>query len=154
PLAIELAAARVRLFEPADLLARLDRRLPLLTGGARDLPSRQRTLRATIAWSHALLAPDQQALFARLAVFFGGFTVAAAEVVGADAESDVLGGLEALIGQSLVGRVGAVGGEARYVMLETVREFGWELTDASGERAALERSHARYFAGLVAEVEP
>src|SRR5262249_3625899 len=109
PLALELAAARVKALSSSQLLARLDERLPLLTGGARDLPERQRTLRATIEWSHELLDGDEQLLFARLAVFSGGFTLEAAEgVVGADLDT-----LQSLIDKSLVRRAGD-----RYSMLE------------------------------------
>src|SRR5439155_11307651 len=128
PLAIELAAARVRLMDPAAMLARLARRLPLLTGGARDLPERQRTLRATLDWSYALLAPAEQRLFARLAVFAGGFTLDAAEAVCAtgsaidDLNEGVLDGGGALMTQSLLQRVARVEGEARFRMLETMRD--------------------------------
>ena len=119
PLAIELAAARVKVLSPGALSERLEQRLPLLAGGARDLPERQRTLRATIEWSHELLTPDEQRLFARLAVFRGGCTLEAAETV-ADADLDIL---SSLVDKSLV-RVRADSG--RFWMLETIREFAAE----------------------------
>ncbi len=103
PLAIELAAARVKVLAPADLLARLDQRLPLLTGGAHDLPARQQTMRATIDWSHDLLDPAERWLFRRLAVFSGGFTLDAAEsVAGPDAPLDMLDGVTSLVDKSLL----------------------------------------------------
>ena len=134
PLAIELAAARVRLLPPQALLARLEQRLPLLTGGARDAPARQRTLRDTIAWSYDLLAPEEQILFRRLAVFAGGCTLEAAEAVAnPDGELDVFGGLERLVEQSLLRQEEGPEGEPRFTMLETIREFGLEQLAASGE---------------------
>ena len=103
PLAIELAAARVKVLPPAALLARLEQRLPLLTGGGRDLPARQRTMRDAIAWSYDLLTPEEQALFRRLAVFAGGFTLEAAEAVAdPDGELPVFDGIVALVEQSLL----------------------------------------------------
>ena len=120
PLAIELAAARIRMLPLTTLLARLEKRLPLLTGGARDAPDRQRTLRDTIAWSHDLLRPQEQTLFRRLAVFTGGWTLEAAEAVVGASDVEVLDGLETLMHQSLIQRVEGVAGEPRYVMLETV----------------------------------
>jgi predicted ATPase len=137
PLAVELAAARVGLLSPADLLARLDRALPLLTGGARDAPERQRTLRAAIEWSHGLLSQEEQRLFADLAVFAGSFTIEAAErVCGADLDL-----LESLIDKSLVRRWGS----GRFGMLETVREFALERLDESPEREDVRRRHAEFF---------
>jgi non-specific serine/threonine protein kinase len=156
PLAIELAAARVKLLPPPALLARLRRRLPLLTRGARDLPARQRTLRDAIAWSHDLLTPDQQALFRRLAVFAGGFTLEAAEYVGgaggegaqdetsvtcALCAPSVLDGVTALGEASLLQAREQAGGEQRLEMLETVREYALERLAASGEQAAIQRRH-------------
>ncbi|HEX2090531.1 MAG TPA: adenylate/guanylate cyclase domain-containing protein [Actinomycetota bacterium] len=137
PLAVELAAARVNLLSPADLLQRLDRRLPLLKGGTRDAPERQRTLRATIEWSHDLLTPEEQQLFSRLAVFVGGFTVESAEAV---CEAD-LDSLERLIEHSLVRRWQS----GRLGMLETIREFAAELQEASGEAGEIRRRHAEHF---------
>src|SRR5262249_38975187 len=127
PLAIELAAARVRSLPPAALLARLERRLPWLTGGARDLPRRQQTLRDTLAWSADLLDDGGRRLFHRLAVFVDGWTLEAAEAVcAAEPEHDVVDGLDTLVDQSLVQVVSAAGGQARFRMLETIREFAAE----------------------------
>ena len=139
PLALELAAARVRVLEPADLLARLDRRLPLLATRRRDVPERQRTLADTITWSYELLAADEQMLFARLAIFVGGWTLVAAErVAGADLDQ-----LEPLVEKSLVQRRGE-----RFTMLGTIREFALDRLDESGESHALRRCHAEYFLEL------
>jgi len=145
PLAIELAAARVKVLSPAALLTRLEQRLPLLAGGARDAPERQRTLRATIEWSHELLAPDEQRLFARLAVFRGGSTLETAEVV-ADADLDTL---QSLVDKSLV-RLRA----DRFWMLETIREFAVERLTASAEADAIRDRHAEFFLALAEEAEP
>lgn len=143
PLAIELAAARIRLLPPATLLARLDNRLALLQGGARDLPSRQQTLRAAIDWSFDLLAPSEQRLFARLGVFVGGWSLEAAEAVcNVDGDTDVLEGLASLNEKSLIQR--SEGDEARYGMLETLGEYARERLAASGELAAMRRRHVTY----------
>ena len=145
PLAIELAAARVKLLTPTELASRLDQRLQLLTGGARDAPARQRTLRDAIAWSYDLLEPREQALFRCLGVFVGGWTVEAAEVVaGSEGTLDVLDGLGSLLAKNLV-RVERRGEESRYGMLETVREFALERLDEEGERAAARNRHAAIF---------
>lgn len=138
PLAIELAAVRVRLLPPQALLERLDQQLELLTGGPRDLPERQRTMRHTIAWSYALLPPEEQRLLAQLAVFAGGWTLAAAEVV-CDAELDVLAGLTALLDHSLIQQIERPDEAVWFTMLETIREFGrgqLELTDVAEVIAA------------------
>lgn len=147
PLGIELAATRIRSLEPAQLLARLDQRLSLLTGGARDLPLRQRTLRATIAWSYDLLSPDEQMLFRRFAVFAGGATLEDAEAVlaGAAADGAVLDGLESLVAQSLMRRDAA----GRFSMLGAVREFARERLEEAGEATATVAAHARHFADVV-----
>ncbi|HEU5432550.1 MAG TPA: NB-ARC domain-containing protein, partial [Thermomicrobiales bacterium] len=148
PLAIELAAARVKTLPPAALLARLERRLPLLTGGARDLPARQQTMRDAIAWSHALLAPAAPSLFRRLAVFVGGFTVEAAAALldpAADAAIGALDEVNALVDASLVRPEATTTGEPRFLMLETIREYAAERLVASGEEAMMRRAHAAYF---------
>jgi predicted ATPase len=155
PLAIELAAARVRLLAPAALLARLEKRLPRLTGGARDLPERQQTLRAAIAWSHDLLAAEEQALFARLAVFSGGFTFAAALAVadaGSGVSIDLLDGIDSLVQKSLLRQSDVLRGEPRFTMLETIREFGLERLARDGEEEnAVRAAHAAYFRERVDE---
>ncbi len=157
PLALELAAVRLRVLSPQALLARLGRRLPVLTGGARDLPERQRTLRATLDWSYDLLTAAERALFRRLAVFAGGCALAAIEAVcadDADAGIGALDGLGALVDKSLVRRDGDLDGEPRFSMLETVREFGLELLVASGEAERTYRRHAAHYAALAEEAEP
>jgi predicted ATPase/class 3 adenylate cyclase len=149
PLAIELAAARVKLLTPEALLVRLRSRLTL-TGGARDLPARQRTLRDTIAWSHDLLARGERMLFRRLSIFVGGWTLPGAEAVGAVAAEGIIDPLEALAGlvdQSLVDEFqqpGAAHAEPRYVMLETIREFATEQLAASGEAELVERAFEQF----------
>ncbi|HEY3206286.1 MAG TPA: adenylate/guanylate cyclase domain-containing protein [Gaiellaceae bacterium] len=137
PLAIELAAARAKLLPPAALLQRLDEALPLLGGGAIDLPERQRTLRATIEWSHDLLDSPAQAGLRRLSVFRGSFTLDAAEAItGADLDQ-----LAALLDQSLLKALG----EERFFLLETLREYARERLDEAGETAAYALSHARWY---------
>jgi predicted ATPase/DNA-binding XRE family transcriptional regulator len=148
PLAIELAAARVTLLPPNAILERLDRRLPLLGGGPRDLPARQRTMRDAIAWSYDLLAPPEQALFRRLAAFVDGFTLEAAEAVAADLGVDVLEALTGLVDQTLVRQIFRPDHDARFVVLEMVREFAAEHLDASGEGEAARAAHAAYFLDL------
>jgi predicted ATPase/class 3 adenylate cyclase len=143
PLAIELAAARVALLEPDELLARLDWRLPLLASRSRDAPDRQRTLRATIEWSYALCTPDEQLLFRRLAVFRGSFTLEAAEAV-CDAELDVL---EALVVKNLIRRWGS----GRLGMLDTIREYAVELLDAAPDAGDVYRRHAGHFLSVAEE---
>jgi predicted ATPase/class 3 adenylate cyclase/Tfp pilus assembly protein PilF len=155
PLAIELAAARVRMLSPQAMLARLEKRLPLLTGGARDAPARQRTLRDTIAWSYDLLAPQEQMLFRRLAVVAGGFTLESAEAIGNyDGTLDAFAGLERLCEHNLVRQDGGPGDEPRFTMLETVREFGLEQLAESGEEAAIRKEHAALFMELAEEGAP
>ncbi|MBA2597310.1 MAG: hypothetical protein H0V00_11880 [Chloroflexia bacterium] len=151
PLAIELAAARIRLLPPRALLARLEHTLPFLTGGARDAPERQRTLRDTIAWSHALLSPEEQTLFRRLGAFAGGWTMEAAEfVVAGDTPSplDVFTGLAALVDKSLVRQSGDAAGEPRFGLLATIREFAVEQLAASAESDTIRARHAGYFVTL------
>jgi predicted ATPase/transcriptional regulator with XRE-family HTH domain len=150
PLAIELAAARITVLTPRALLERLagaHGRAPLLTGGNRDLPERQRTLRGTIAWSHDLLTERERALFRHLAVFAGGCTLEAAEAlcaVDGDHGTAVLDGLASLVAKSLLRQDEGVAGEPRFTMLETVREFAGEQLAASGEESALVWRHAAY----------
>jgi predicted ATPase len=152
PLAIELAAARVRMLPPQAMLARLEKRLPLLTGGARDLPERQRTLRETIRWSHDLLTEEEQILFRRLAVFAGGATLDATDAVANPAgEFDVFVGLERLVEQNLVRQEAGLTGEPRFTMLETIREFGVEQLAASQEMDEVRQLHARYMLRLTAD---
>jgi tetratricopeptide (TPR) repeat protein len=157
PLAIELAAARVKLLPPQQLLKRLERRLPLLTGGAQDLLERQQTMRATLAWSEDLLSPADRVLFRRLAVFVGSCTLEAAEAVCAAPEEadplgmDVLDGLGRLVDQSLV-QQHEEAGEARFSMLHVIREYALERLEASGEAEALHRAHLAHFLALVEPV--
>jgi predicted ATPase/class 3 adenylate cyclase/transcriptional regulator with XRE-family HTH domain len=168
PLAIELAAARVRLLPPEALLARLAQGLQLLSGGARDLDERQQTMRAAIAWSENLLTPDERVLFRRLAVFVGGCTLEAAEAVCAapdEAEPDQTGpdevaplaldlfdGLAALVEQSLA-QQRVEGGEPRFGMLQVIREYALERQVVSGETEALRRAHAAVFLALAERAE-
>ncbi|MCC2627666.1 MAG: hypothetical protein K0S14_1316 [Thermomicrobiales bacterium] len=157
PLAIELAAARCKVLTPQAMLKRLDHRLRLLTDGARDAPERQRTLRAAIAWSHDLLSAEEQVLFRRLGVFVGGCTLSAAERVcdaSGDLGLDVLDGVGALIGQSLVQQGEGFDAESRFVMLETLREYALEQLDRAGERRQLQQRHATDVLALAAEAEP
>ena len=154
PLAIELAAARIKVLPPPALLSRLERRLPLLTGGRRDAPERQRTLRDTIAWSHDLLAPDECRLFRRLGVFVGGWTLDAAEgIVNLEEDLNVLGGLTTLVEMSLV-RLDETGAEPRFNMLETIREFAVDRLSEANEDASIRDRHAAYFLDFAEEAEP
>jgi predicted ATPase/class 3 adenylate cyclase len=149
PLAIELAAPRVRALTPAALLRRLDQRLKLLTGGAQDLDERQRTLRATIEWSHDLLLEDEKVLFARLGSFVGGCRLEAAEVLcdpDGSLGTEVLDGLGSLVEKSLLRRRADSDGEPRFWMLETIREYALELLEASGEADEARRLHACWYA--------
>jgi predicted ATPase/serine/threonine protein kinase len=148
PLAIELAAARVKLLSPAAMRTRLEKRLQLLTGGARDLPARQQTLRGAIDWSYELLGPAEQKLFRRLSVFVGGCTLEAAEAVcdtKSDLEIDLLEGIDSLMDKSLLQKLDRAGGEPRFVMLETIREYGLERLTSSGDEPLTRRAHAAYF---------
>ena len=148
PLALELAAARVRLFEPQELLPRLDRRLTFFAGG-RDLPERQRTLRGAIDWSYELLTAAEQALFRRLSLFSGGCTVEAIEAVCRPDELgvDAVDGIASLHDKSLVRRDEAAG-DLRVRMLETISEYAWERLEVSGEAAEITAAHAAYFLDL------
>jgi tetratricopeptide (TPR) repeat protein len=155
PLAVELAAARVRLLPPAAILERLDRRLALLSGGARDLPPRQRALRSTIEWSTALLGADEKRLLARLGVFAGGFSLDAVEAVAgntSNGDTDVVTALGALVDNSLV-RESDRGDRPYFSMLATVREYALEELSASGDLDAARSAHASYYVGVATRVE-
>jgi predicted ATPase/transcriptional regulator with XRE-family HTH domain len=173
PLAIELAAARVRLLPPVALLARLDRRLPVLAGGPHDLPARQQTMRDAIAWSYELLDEPEQALFRRMCVFVGGCTLEAAETICADGDDgmDVLDGVASLVASSLLrpreapaagdGAASPTDGDddvlpaaPRLTMLETIREYGTELLAERSETGEIGRRHAAYYLALAEEAGP
>jgi len=157
PLAIELAAARMKLLSPRMMLARLDRRLALLTDGPRDLPERQQTLRATIDWSYSLLDVGEQLLFGRLAVFAGGWTLEAAEAIcpaAGELSIHVLDGLHALLDKHLVQQQIAADGEPRFTMLETIREYALERLTERGEAPAMQLAHALYFRDMAERAEP
>jgi tetratricopeptide (TPR) repeat protein len=143
-----LAVARLRLLSPQALLARLEHRLPLLTGGARDLPARQQTLANTIAWSYDLLEAHEQVLFRRLGVFKGGCTLEAAEAVCGEQdtqESRLLHRVESLVAQSLLLQQDQPDGEVRFTMLETLREFAWEQLQRQGEVDTVQQRHLDYY---------
>jgi predicted ATPase len=153
PLAIELAAARARVLSPQAMLARLDKRLGLLTGGAQDLPERQRTMRAALDWSHELLEPAERVLYRRLAAFRGGFALDAAESAAAgDDVGDVLEGISSLVDKSLL-RAGDADGEPWFSMLATVQEHALERLHESGEAPAVGERHARHYADLARRAE-
>jgi predicted ATPase/DNA-binding CsgD family transcriptional regulator len=166
PLAIELAAARMRHLPPAALLARLDQRLPLLVGGARDQPARLRAMRDAISWSYDLLDESEQTLFRRLAVFTGGFSLNAAEYVGRELEvgsrefadgstpDSAFDLVASLVDKSLVKQEGGSEGEPRFGMLETIAEFGFEQLVDCDEEAATRWRHARFFLDLVERAWP
>ncbi|CAN5793323.1 hypothetical protein BH23CHL4_BH23CHL4_20640 [soil metagenome] len=157
PLAVELAAARVKILAPPALLTRLERRLPLLTGGGRDQPERLRTMRDAITWSYDLLSPDEQALFRRLAVFVGNCTLEAADAIGSATDgpmSDVLEGVSSLVDKSLLQQVEGPDGDSRYSMLQTVREYGLEQLDEREEIEGVRQRHASYFLSLIEKAEP
>lgn len=157
PLAIELAAARVKLLPPQALLARLSQRLQLLTGGPRSLPVRQQTLRSTIQWSYDLLGPQEQELFHLLSVFVDGWQLSAAEALCQErgqADLDVLNSLSALLDNSLIQSSEEGAEEPRFLMLQTVREFGLERLTASGELEMSRVAHAHYFLALAEQAEP
>ncbi len=166
PLAIELAAARVKLLPPQALLTRLSHRLKVLTGGPQDVPTRQQTLRNTIDWSYSLLNPTEQALFSRLAVFVGGFTLETAEVIcssnnlpaigfssdTAEPEWDMLEGVTSLLNNSLLVQQGNNNGQSRFKMLETIREYALERLVESGQLESLQQEHATYFADQLDQI--
>ena len=155
PLALELAAARSKIFPPEAMLARLASRLEFLTAGPRDLPARQQTLRHTIDWSFELLTSTEQRLFRRLAVFAGGCTLEGAEAVcNTGRDLDVVAGIGSLVDRSLLHHTGQIGGEARFTMLETIREYGLERLRESGEERKTRRAHAVYCMVLAEEGNP
>ncbi|MCC6174425.1 MAG: adenylate/guanylate cyclase domain-containing protein [Chloroflexi bacterium] len=154
PLAIELAAMRIRLLTPEVMLTRLEHRLPLLTGGARDLPARQQTLRGAIEWSYDLLDPSEQALFRRLAIFVGGCGLEAAEAVciqDAEAGIDLIDGLSSLIAKSLL-RQDERSGDVRFTMLETIREYALDQLEARGETTTIRRCHRDWYLDFAEQV--
>jgi predicted ATPase/DNA-binding XRE family transcriptional regulator len=148
PLALELAAARIKMLPPAALLALLAQRLPLLSDGPRDAPDRQRTMRNAIAWSHDLLPQGEQTFFRHLAVFAGGFTLEAAAEVSGEGEGAALDLVASLGDQSLVKTLAPTAGEPRFGLLETVREYALDCLQCSGEAEATQRAHASYFLTL------
>ncbi len=157
PLALELAAARIKLLSPQALLARLSHRLQVLTGGVQDAPVRQQTLRNTIAWSYDLLTAQEQRFFRRLSVFSGGCTLEAAEAVcqaGTEQASSVLEGVMSLLDKSFVQQTEREGEEPRLVMLETIREFGLECLQGYGEWEAPRGAHARYYLEFAEQAGP
>jgi predicted ATPase len=151
PLALELAAARIKLLQPQAILARLDDKLKLLTGGARDLPTRHQTLRNTLEWSYDLLNQDEKILYARLSVFVGGFTLEAAEAIcNSEGKLDILEGLTSLVNNSLLRQQEETAdGESRFEMLETIRSYALERLTESGEIDALRAGHAQYYGGII-----
>ncbi len=157
PLAIELAAARIKVLSPSSMLTRLASRLQLLTGGARDLPERQQTLRAAMDWSYDLLNAAEQKLFRRLSAFVGGCNLEGVEAVcdtKGDLDLDLLDGMASMVDKSLAQQVEQANGESRFVMLETIRDYALEKLEASGEKASTKRSHAAYCLVLAEEEAP
>jgi predicted ATPase/class 3 adenylate cyclase len=157
PLAIELAASRIKLLSPQAILERLEHRLELLTGGPIDVPARQRTLREAIGWSHDLLDEVERALFRQLSVFAGGWTLRTAQAVAiseADPDQDLLAVLASLVDKSLVTRMPVGSDAVRFGMLETIREFGREQLDAAGETESTRDRHAAHFLEVVEAAEP
>ena len=157
PLAIELAAARVKHFPPQTLLARLEQGLSVLSGGARDLPGRQQTLRGAIAWSYDLLSSEEQKLFRHLAVFVDGWSLEAAEAIcmaRGGLAADMLEGMASLVDKSLLRQEEQAAGETRFWMLQMLREFGLEQLAKSGELEATRQAHAEYYLRLAEEVGP
>ena len=154
PLAIELAAARIKLLSPPAMLTRLESRLNLLTGGARDLPSRQQTLRGTVDWSYGLLNPAEQTLFRRLSVFTGGCTLEGVEAVcdtKGDLGIDVLDGMTSMVDKSLAQHAEQADSETRFRMLSTIREYALERLAESQDESATRRAHAAYYLVLAEE---
>ena len=156
PLAIELAASRIKLLPPQAMLARLNNRLKLLTGGARDLPPRQRTIRETIAWSYDLLDEDEKTLFRSLSIYVGGFLLEAAEELlggACDLQMDVLEGVAALADKSLLWQRSRESGAPRFGMLETIREYGLERLQVAGEADEARERHAQFFLKMAEDAE-
>ena len=157
PLAIELAAARIKLLPPRVLLDRLGNRLKILTGGARNLPERQRTLRNAIEWSYELLDEGEKLLFGRLGVFSGGATLEAMEAVcdtGGDLPTDAFDGASSLLDKSLLRQEEGTEGEPRFAMLETIHDYALEKLQESGDAEGIKRAHAEYFRSLAEQAEP
>ncbi len=159
PLAIELAAARIKLLPPHALLARMSQRLVVLTGTSRDVPARQQTLRNTIEWSYNLLDAQEQQLFRRLSVFASGCTLEAIEAVYTALDENqgtgqTLERVASLIDKSLLQQAEQEGEELRFAMLETIREYGLEALAASGEMEAMRQAHATYYVALAEKAEP
>jgi predicted ATPase len=154
PLAIEIASARVKMLPPQALLKRLDQSLKLLVGSAKDLPDRQQTLRRTIDWSYELLELEAQALFTRLGVFNGGFTLESAEsVCNPDGDMDVFTGIETLLNSSLIRQVRSVSDEARFDMLQTIRDYALEKLEEAGILVEMQKAHCDYFTQLARSAE-
>ncbi|HET8850922.1 MAG TPA: protein kinase [Ktedonobacteraceae bacterium] len=153
PLAIELAAARMKLLSPQALLTRLGQRLQMLTSAKRDVPARQQTLRNTIAWSYQLLNTDEQRLFRRLSVFVGGCTLEAVEAVCQDMATNILDVVASLIDKSMLQQTEEEGEEMRLLMMETIREYGLETLIESGENEVTRHAHAQYYLSLAEEAE-
>ena len=156
PLALELAAARMRGFSPTELLMRLGRPLAVLRDGARDMPARQQTMRATVEWSYALLSSQEQALFNRLSIFTGGWSLQGAEAIGAGdaiARENVADLIAGLVDKSLVQVEQVEDGTTWYVQLETLRQFGREALDAQAELDVLQRRHASYYVSLAEQAD-
>ena len=155
PLAIELAASRIKILPPRAMLGRLQNRLRLLTGGERNLPSRQQTLRGAIDWSHNLLSGDEQVLFRRLSIFAGGASLGALEALSQDGlDLDVLDGLSSLVDKSLLRQEEQENGEPRFRMLETIREYALERLQESGEHEDIAQQHVGIYLALAEESEP
>jgi predicted ATPase/class 3 adenylate cyclase len=155
PLAIELAAARIRVLTPQAMLARIGDRLALLSGGSRDLPERQQTLRGAIAWSHDMLDESDRALFAGLSVFVGSAGLDAIEsVCGDEVSGELLDAVQSLVEKSLLRQTEGVGGDPRFAMLETIREFALDQAMEQGSMERLRRKHAGFFASVAQSAAP
>jgi predicted ATPase len=155
PLAIELAAARIKLLSPQAMLARLENRLNLLRSGQRDLPARQQTMRDAIEWSYDLLEENEKTLFRHLSIFVGGFTLEAAESMCPTIDDiEIFDGVASLVDKSLLVRSDVSESEPRFTMLETIREYGIEALASSGELASLRQRHAEYYLMLAEQADP